>query len=180
MWKSIINSLNVESKLCPRIVEMSLLLLYYYYNSSWDDLSAVSQTMICLFAFANLCSLITLAPPHFSLHSLSMCKYPKPRLLSFSQRHLWTIQVYSSNCEDVTVRPLHVQSLKLHYCGENTWPCQPEWTLQFTGGVKGHISRCPQLDRAHANSNRIILLTNWAPGFLDLPLQLQQMFHEQL
>lgn len=50
----------------------------------------------------------------------------------------------------------------------------------FAGGVKGDISRCPQLERAHTNSNRIILLRNWGPEFLTLPLELEQMFHEQL
>lgn len=33
--------------------------------------------------------------------------------------------------------------------------------LDFAGGVKGDISRCPQLERAHSNSNGIILLRNW-------------------
>lgn len=73
------------------------------------------------------------------------------------------------------------------HCEESTfWHCQPEctltwigldlftWTSQCAGEVKGHISRCPQLERAHTNSNRIILLRNWGPGFLDLPLQVEQ------
>lgn len=140
---------------------------------------------ICIY-YANLCSLVTPGPPHFSLHKLSTCKYPKPRLLLFSHRHYEPYRYYllQSSFTEKLCRCHCVSALctidqaPLLWGKYMTLSAWVDW--QFAGGVKGHISRCPQLERAHTNSNRIILLTNWGPGLLDLPLQLQQMFHDQL
>lgn len=48
------------------------------------------------------------------------------------------------------------------------------WGLQNAVGVKWDISRCPQLERAHTNSDGIILLRIWGPWLPMSTLELEK------
>lgn len=64
--------------------------------------------------------------------------------------------------------------------GNTVHRCRLPPVCRFAGGAKGDISRCPQLECAHWNSKRIILLRLWGKGFTDLLSQLEQTFNEWL